>query len=257
MSSVKWDTLRANGYAQSFLDRVLETPKSLPPDLPPPPPRDPLALDLNGDGIVKTLPISRDIHFDLDNSGFAERTSWVAPEDGLLVLDRNNNNFIDGGAELFGTETLLQNGKYAQHGFEALAEFDINKDGVLDTSDAIYSSLRVWRDGNSNGIAEATEQKKLADLNIKSVGTAYTNIDTRDTNNVEHREAGTFTYNNATKGITNTLWFESDRRITTPVTELQGNITIPANVKKLPNVVGFGNTWSLYYEQENKFSFVA
>ncbi len=165
-----------------------EIPTPLPPDLPPPPPRDPLALDLNGDGVVNTLPMSRNVHFDLDNSGFAEQTSWIAPEDGLLVLDRNNNNFIDGGAELFGTETLLSNGKYAQHGFEALAEFDANHDGTVDANDSIYSSLRVWRDTNSNGIAEAGELKTLGALNIKSISTAYTNINIRDANNVDHRE---------------------------------------------------------------------
>ncbi len=58
---------------------------------------------------------------------------------------------------------------------------------------------------------------------------------------------GSFTYNNSTQGITNTLWFESDRRITTPVTELQGNITIPDAIKKLPNVIGFDNTYSLHH----------
>jgi hypothetical protein len=134
-------------------------PEPEPPHLPPPPPRDPLALDLSGDGVVQTLPMSRGIHFDLDNSGFAERTSWVAPEDGLLVLDRNNNNFIDGGAELFGTETLLSNGKYAKHGFEALAEFDVNQDGAVDANDAVYSTLRIWRDANSNGVADSGELK--------------------------------------------------------------------------------------------------
>lgn len=222
-------------------------PKPLPPELPPAPPRDPLALDLNGDGIVNTLPMSRGIHFDLDNSGFAEQTSWVAPEDGLLVLDRNNNNFIDGGAELFGTETLLSSGEYAAHGFEALAEFDANRDGVIDSGDAIYSSVRVWRDANSNGLADSGELKSLGELNIKSIGTAYSNTRARDANNVEHREAGLFTYNNSTQGISNTLWFESDRRITKPVTELQGNITIPETIKKLPDAVGFGNTYSLHH----------
>ncbi|MFY9179968.1 MAG: hypothetical protein WAO12_09375, partial [Venatoribacter sp.] len=108
-------------------------PEPPPPILPPPPPPpiptppqvfDPLSLDLNGDGTIGTLPITEGVFFDLDNSGFAEKTSWVAPEDGLLVLDRNQNNHIDGGAELFGTETLLSTGQYAKHGYEALAEFD-------------------------------------------------------------------------------------------------------------------------------------
>lgn len=226
--------------------KMAPLPEPEPPHLPPPPPRDPLALDLNGDGVVKTLPMSRGIHFDLDNSGFAERTSWVAPEDGLLVLDRNNNNFIDGGAELFGTETLLSNGKYAKHGFEALAEFDLNQDGAVDANDTVYSTLRVWQDSNSNGVADSGELKTLNELNIKSIATAHTNTNTLDANNVDHREAGTFSYNNATQGITNTLWFESDRRITVPVTELQGNAPISDAIKKLPNAIGFGNTYSLH-----------
>ncbi len=228
----------------SFIDSFYPSP--LPPELPPPPPRDPLALDLNDDGIVKTLSMSRGVHFDLDNSGFAERTSWVAPEDGLLVLDRNNNNFIDGGAELFGTETLLSNGKYAKNGFEALAEFDVNQDGAVDANDTVYSSLRVWRDSNSNGVVDSGELKTLSELDIKSIATAYINIDSLDANNVDHREAGTFTYNNATQSITNTLWFESDRRISVPVTELQGNAPISDVIKRLPNAIGFGNTYSLH-----------
>ncbi len=226
--------------------KMAPLPEPEPPHLPPPPPRDPLALDLSGDGVVNTLPISRGVHFDLDNSGFAERTSWIAPEDGLLVLDRNNNNFIDGGAELFGTETLLSNGLYAKHGFEALAEFDLNRNGAVDMNDAVYSSLRVWRDANSNGIADSQELKTLAELDIKSITTAHTNINALDANNVDHREAGKFTYNNSNQGITNTLWFESDRRITVPVTELQGNAPIPDAIKRLPNAIGFGNTYSLH-----------
>ena len=52
---------------------------------------DPLSLDLNGDGKIGTLPLARGVHFDMDNSGFAEKLSWIAPEDGLLV------NLADGG----------------------------------------------------------------------------------------------------------------------------------------------------------------
>ena len=74
-------------------------------------------LDLNGNGTVETLGRNPGVFFDLDNSGFAERTSWVAPGDGLLVLDRNRNNQIDGGAELFGAETLLSTGGYAENGY--------------------------------------------------------------------------------------------------------------------------------------------
>lgn len=80
----------------------------------------------------------------------------------MLVLDRNNNNFINGGAELFGTETLLETGLYAAHGFEALAELDVNRDGVFDNKDADYSRVRVWKDANSNGMVESGELNGLS-----------------------------------------------------------------------------------------------
>lgn len=57
------------------------------PPLPPPPPRDPLVLDLNGDGKISTLPKEKGVYFDLDNSGFAEKTAW-------MVLSINWTAFI-------------------------------------------------------------------------------------------------------------------------------------------------------------------
>ncbi len=83
-------------------------------------PIDPLSLDLDQDGKIATLDKEAGAHFDLDNSGFAEKTAWVSPEDGLLVLDRNGDGRIDGGAELFGMQTRLNNGELAKNGFEAL-----------------------------------------------------------------------------------------------------------------------------------------
>jgi len=55
-----------------------------------PPPPDPLALDLDGDGI-ETLAADgyRGALFDSNADGVRTATGWVAPDDGLLVLDRN------------------------------------------------------------------------------------------------------------------------------------------------------------------------
>jgi len=54
-------------------------------------PQDPLVIDLDGDGIeLKSLQDSN-VRFDLDGDGFAERTGWVGPDDGLLAVDSNGN----------------------------------------------------------------------------------------------------------------------------------------------------------------------
>src|SRR5690606_37346850 len=62
----------------------------------------PIALDLNGDGKIGTHSVANGVQFDMDGNGSSEQTSWISSEDGLLVLDRNNNGIIDSGKELFG-----------------------------------------------------------------------------------------------------------------------------------------------------------
>jgi RTX calcium-binding nonapeptide repeat (4 copies) len=212
---------------------------------------DPLAFDLNNDGSISTLSKLRNVHFDLDNSGFAEQTSWVAPSDGLLVLDRNHNNFIDGGAELFGNQTTLKNGLLAQDGFAALADFDTNADGKINNSDTIFSELKLWQDTNSNGRADAGELLSLSAAGIAAINLAHTAIDNSTTSNtdtqgVTHSDQGTFTRTNNTTSITHTLWFDADTRNTIAVRNLQNNpITISAEILALPDAIGFGNNYSL------------
>ena len=41
---------------------------------------DPLIFDLDGDGITTVSIDDSNAFFDLDNNGFAEKTSWLAPE---------------------------------------------------------------------------------------------------------------------------------------------------------------------------------
>ncbi|SHN14549.1 calcium-binding protein, partial [Rhizobacter sp. OV335] len=215
--------------------------------MPPPPPRDPLAFDLDHNGKIDTIPKTHGVNFDLDNSGFAERTSWIGSSDAMLVLDRNGNGAIDGGAELFGTETTLANGSLARNGFEALAEFDRNTDGVIDASDEIFGDLRLWQDANSDGVANAGELKTLAELNVSSIDVSYNTQPFTDANNVQHREIGAFRYGDGSTGLTNTLWFDSDRRLTVPVGQLNGNgIVVPPEIARLPDAVGFGNVHTLH-----------
>jgi len=119
--------------------------------------KDPLILDLNGDGITTTALTNEGLWFDQDNNGFAERTGWIGTGDGLLVMDRNGNGIIDDGTELFGNQAILSNGKTAQNGFEALAELDSNHDGKIDAADSAFSQLRVWEDYTGDGLCFSEE----------------------------------------------------------------------------------------------------
>jgi hypothetical protein len=53
-------------------------------------------------------------------------------------------------------------------------------DGVIDSSDAIFSQLQVWQDLNQDGVSDSTELKSLSDLNISSIN--LNNLTTLNTN---------------------------------------------------------------------------
>jgi hypothetical protein len=128
----------------------------------------PIVLDLNGDG-VRTIGVSDGVRFDLFADGNQVQTGWVSAGDGLLVLDRDHDGQITSGAELFGTSTKMVDGTTAADGYAALREFDQNADGVISSDDTVFADLRVWVDGNSDGLTDAGELRTLASLNVASI----------------------------------------------------------------------------------------
>jgi len=129
---------------------------------------DPLALDLNGDGI-KTVSANSGITFDFDGDGLKTGTGWLNAEDGFLVLDRNNNGTIDNGGELFGVDTVKSDSTLAKNGFDALRDLDTDGNGVFDAYDALFEQVRVWQDKNQDGISQADELKTLTELGISAI----------------------------------------------------------------------------------------
>lgn len=130
---------------------------------------DPLTLDLNGDGKISTLNLSDGVYFDHNKDGVAFKSSWIGKEDGILVLDKNLNNKIDDGNELFGNFTKIEESKFAINGYHALSLQDTNNDGKIDALDENFSKLKIWQDLNSDGISQANELKTLEEHGIKSI----------------------------------------------------------------------------------------
>lgn len=59
------------------------------------------------------------------------------------------------------------------NGFAALAVYDLNHDGVIDSQDEIYSRLRVWIDANHDGVAQPEELHTLAELGVERISLHY------------------------------------------------------------------------------------
>ena len=204
---------------------------------------DPLVFDLGGDGITTVSLEESNAFFDLDNNGFAEKTSWVGAKEGLLAYDKNGDGIINGGNELFGDRTLMKDGKtLASSGFAALAEYDDNKDGKIDSNDVIYALLRIWQDSDGDGIASAGELRRLVDLGIVSIGLSYSNTGVTDSaNNIQVR-TGTFTLTDGSSRAVGEYLLNRN-----PVHSVDSSpIEISDSVALLPNVQGAGNVGSLH-----------
>jgi len=139
----------------------------------------PIVVDVTGEG-YKLTDLAHGVIFNLTGLG-AMKISWTDPSRGnaWLALDRNGNGFIDDGTELFGNFTPQPHiPGVPTNGFLALAVYDLpknggNGNGRIDPGDTIYSKLRLWVDGNQNGISEPSELHKLSEFDIAAIDLDY------------------------------------------------------------------------------------
>jgi lysozyme family protein len=199
--------------------------------------RDPLILDLDGDGI-ETTNVKDGAYFDHDGNGFAEQSGWAASDDGLLVMDRNNDGIINDGKELFGDQTILSNGQRASNGFQALSDLDSNADGKIDASDTAFNNLKVWKDVDGDGYSSADELKTLSDVGITSLNTAYTDTNITDANGNTQAQAGTFEKADGTTGTMGSFLVQRD----TAYTIANDWLDVPEDIAALPDLITSGGS---------------
>jgi hypothetical protein len=113
--------------------------------------------------------LGRSVPFDLDGKG-AHPLDWPAAGYPFLALDLDKDGVITSGTELFGTATLLlATHASAPNGFAALAQYDLNGDGVIDGQDAIFSRLLLWYDRNGDGVCQPTELERLGFAGVGAI----------------------------------------------------------------------------------------
>jgi hypothetical protein len=129
----------------------------------------PLMLDLDGDG-VHTSSLADGVKFDIEGAGQKTFTGWSDGKDGFLVLDLNSDGTINNGTELFGNSTKLADGQTkAKDGFEALRQYDLNQDNLIDANDAVFANLKIWVDANKDGVSQSEELHGLQDIGLRAL----------------------------------------------------------------------------------------
>ena len=131
----------------------------------------PVVLDLDGDGIdLVSFAAPSAVWFDMDGDGYRDQTGWVGPNDGILVIDKNNDGLITKGEEI----SFSQDVNGAVSDLEGLRAYDTNQNGMIDAGDSQFADLRVWQDVNQDGICEADELTTLAGRSIAAINLTLT-----------------------------------------------------------------------------------
>ena len=146
----------------------------------------PLVIDLDGNGIHTISRADSTGSFDLFGNGTAIKSGWISGGDGFLAVDKNGNGKIDSIAELFG-------GNAKGAGFASLAAFDSNHDGLVNSLDADFGKLMIWRDSNGNHQTDVGELVSLAQAGVASLTVGYTELPFIDAQGNLHLERSSAT----------------------------------------------------------------
>lgn len=170
----------------------------------------PIVINL-GHGDYRLTGLDDSVRFDIAATGTPIQIGWTAAgsNQAFLWMDRNGNGVVDGGGELFGNATSLNDGTRARNGFEALKELDANHDGVLDANDPVWAHLLLWRDFDHDGKSQPGEVERVQGSEITAIDVAYHWTGRRDS------QGNTFRYQS-------TVWLRSrseqvDRSTSRPI----------------------------------------
>ena len=197
-------------------------------------PRDPLVLDLDGDGVELTNLEGSQAYFDLDGDGFATRTAWLKGDDGFLALDRNQDGKINDIGELFGSPERT--------GYDELGDLDSNADGIIDASDERFADLKIWQDKNGDGVSQANELRALTEAGIASIDLTHRDVQAQQGSDAQIARQGTFTWADGSQGIATDVLFSSNATFSRFV----GNVAMDSDIQAVANIKGYGKIADLH-----------
>ena len=156
-----------------------------------------------GDALIDPLVINfknasaqlgdRNYSFDIDLDGKNDTIAFTQAGSGFLALDRNGNNHIDDGSELFGPQT--------GNGFGELVKYDQDNNGWIDENDPIFDKLRIWTlDEQGNKTLFALGKVGVGAIYLGNVESSF-NIKTASNEHLGHiARTGIYLNENGTAG---------------------------------------------------------
>ena len=147
-------------------------------------PNSPIIIDVSGKGFDLTS-AANGVKFDISGTGNPIQIGWIAQgADNAFLALPGADGLVHNGKQLFGNYTP-QPTSTTPNGFAALAVYDDpknggNGDGVIDSRDAVFASLRLWIDANHDGISQAEELHTLPSLGVDSISLYYHESKRRD-----------------------------------------------------------------------------
>jgi hypothetical protein len=150
---------------------------------------DPLVINFEGKlPEVDTMSFA----FDIDSDGEIDQISRLKQGNGFLALDRNGNQKIDNGTELFGAKT--------GDGFSELAIYDEDGNGWIDENDPIFNQLRVWVKGEEDRLV-ALGEVGIGAIYLDAVGSDFTFKDVMGSSLARLRESGLVVFEEGYTGV--------------------------------------------------------
>ncbi len=150
-----------------------------------------LLISLDGGPIELIDPSQSGLTVDMNGDGAYDRLGWSDGETAFLVMDRDGDGEINLETELLPVTQPKGLGRNS-----LLHALDENRDGWIDTADAVFADLSLWHDANGDGRSQAGELTSLAEAGLVA-------LEARTTPNGA-RPGGPLA--NEINGITNARW---------------------------------------------------
>lgn len=152
--------------------------------------KDPLILNFDGTAAeLGNEPVSMDLTLD----GNKEAVPMPTAGSGFLVrMSADDENTVNG-SQLFGPAT--------GHGYAELADHDDDGNGWIDSGDAIFDSLGIWRQSPDGELTVTPlEEMDVGALSLDAITTPFTHTDGDGQSRGQTRSTGVFLYENGGAG---------------------------------------------------------